>query len=115
MRARSGGQRRPQRFVPDPPGGAVGVLTFRGQQRDTGSGVVVTELRPHILDEPAQRRPGVVDQRHPALYGLRIPLTPEESLAQAGERLVVALAGMLDDPPAGDPPLAARLSSGHRR
>lgn len=31
-----------------------------------------------------------------ALYGLRIPLTPEEALAQAGERLVGALGEMLD-------------------
>ncbi len=35
-----------------------------------------------------------------ALYGLRIPLTPEEALTQAGERLAASLARMLDEVPA---------------
>jgi hypothetical protein len=46
---------------------AVGVLALRGQQRRPGPGVITTEVRPHILDEPPQRRPGVVDQWHHAL------------------------------------------------
>jgi hypothetical protein len=38
-----------------------------------------------------------LDGNRAALYGLRIPLTPEEALTQAGERLVVALGEMLDN------------------
>jgi hypothetical protein len=38
-----------------------------------------------------------LDGNRAALYGLRIPLTPEEALTQAGERLVVGLAGMLEE------------------
>jgi hypothetical protein len=46
-----------------------------------------------------------LDGNRAALYGLRVPLTPEEALAQAGDQLVEALAGMLSsessDRPAG--------------
>ncbi len=38
-----------------------------------------------------------------ALYGLRIPLTPQEALTQAAEQLAVALARMLDEVPAQAP------------
>src|SRR5216684_6955539 len=66
VRLRGAGQGGTQRLVPDPGSRAVGVLAFRRQQRDAGAGVIVAELCPHVLDEPAQRRPGVVDQRdHP--------------------------------------------------
>jgi hypothetical protein len=47
-----------------------------------------------------------LDGNRAALYGLRIPLTPEEALARAGDRLVEALVGMLDAPSEGDRPPA---------
>jgi hypothetical protein len=44
-----------------------------------------------------------LDGNRAALYGLRIPLTPDEALAQTAEQLVTALAGMLDDAGPGAP------------
>jgi hypothetical protein len=68
---RSGGlgQRRPQGLVTDPGGGPVGVLALGRQQRNPRPGVVVAELAPHVLDEPAQRLTCVVDQRDHAFAG----------------------------------------------
>ncbi|HEX9334556.1 MAG TPA: hypothetical protein VF892_01675, partial [Pseudonocardiaceae bacterium] len=42
---------------------------------------------------------GIVEGNRAAVYGLRIPLTPEEALHRAGEQLVAGLAEHLDDQP----------------
>ncbi len=42
---------------------------------------------------------GLVEGNRAAVYGLRIPLTPEEALHRAGEQLVARLAEHLDDQP----------------
>ena len=56
-----------QGIVTDPARGAVGVLELGGEQRGAGTGVIVIELAPDILDEPPQRAVGAIDQRHHAL------------------------------------------------
>jgi hypothetical protein len=40
-------------------------VAFGGKQRRTGASVVVVELAPHVLDEPAQRPANVVDRSPP--------------------------------------------------
>ena len=70
---RGADQRRAQHLITNPGRGAVGVAAFRRKQRHPGPGVIVTELRPHVLDEPPQRRTSVVDQWHHALARPRVP------------------------------------------
>jgi hypothetical protein len=100
------GQRRAECLVADPGCGAIGVLAFGRQQRDTWPGVVVAELAPHVLDEPAQRLTCVVDQRDHPLTGPG----PAGSLAVTDMELAepaqvpldvgqVELAGLIDPQP----------------
>ena len=64
VRRRRGGQRGPQRLVAGPRRGPVGVVALGAEQRRTRSGVIIIEKGPDVPDEPAQGRPGAVDQRH---------------------------------------------------
>src|SRR5664280_1446604 len=53
-------------LVTDPGRRRIAVLPLGWQQRDAGPSVVVTEVTPHVLDEPPQRLARIVDQRdHP--------------------------------------------------
>jgi len=58
------GQPGPQRLGTDPGRGPVRVMPLAGQQRGAVPGEVVAEQATDVLDEPAQRPPGPVDQRH---------------------------------------------------
>jgi hypothetical protein len=63
------GQRPAEHVVGRPGGRAVPVLALGREQRDAVPLVVVAELAPHILDEPAQVAVGAVDQRHQPRLG----------------------------------------------
>ena len=64
--ARRLGQRRAQRIRPQPAGTCIGLNALGREQGSARPGVVVAELAPHVLDEPAQRPARSVDQRdHP--------------------------------------------------
>ena len=80
VRRRRGGQGGPQRLVADPRRAPVGVAALGAEQRGTGPGVIIIEAGPDVLDEPAQGRPGAVDQRH---HPLPRP-GPAGALAHAG-------------------------------
>jgi hypothetical protein len=65
------GQRPAEHVVGRPGRRPVPVLALGREQRCAGSLVVVAELAPHVLDEPAQVPVGTVDQRHqPGLRAL---------------------------------------------
>jgi hypothetical protein len=59
------GQTGPQCLVAHPGSSAIDIVAFGGKQRRTGASVVVVELSPDVLDEPAQRPAGVVDRSPP--------------------------------------------------
>jgi hypothetical protein len=74
------------RIVTDPARGAVGASAFGGEQRGAGAGVVVVELAPDVLDEPAERAVGAVDQGDHPLARARAPgsfSVPDVELAEA--------------------------------
>ena len=58
------GQPGPQRLRPGPGRGPVRVMPLARQQRGAVPGKVIAEQAAHVLDEPAQRPPRAVDQRH---------------------------------------------------
>ena len=64
VRGRRGRQIGPQRLVAGPGRAPVGVAPLGAEQRGTRPGVIIIEAGPRVLDEPAQGRPGAVDQRH---------------------------------------------------
>lgn len=62
-------ERRAQRLARDAPADAVGVATFRREQRCSGLIPAVTEMGPYVLDEPPQGSIGTIDERNEPLLG----------------------------------------------
>src|SRR5206468_12510141 len=70
------GHPRAKGVITDSAGRAIGIAALRRQQGRAVAGVVGVELTPHVLDEPPERRPGVVEQRDHALSGTGPAGTP---------------------------------------